>query len=662
MVLFSTPETRLGRRRVVDRAWQLYVQDGVAPAGLSDHIAESWRRARESYGIDPAIVRPIRALSDEAVAERGAHDHVLRLATPILRDFSARLALSGHVLAWFDGDGWMLTLDGDRRVITLVRDIEFRPGANWAEESAGTNGPGTALASGEAVEVFASEHFVAAWQRLSCAAAPVRAPGQAAPVGVVDITGPWEVQRRQALLVAKAISRAVEERLRAAVNVRDEVVKHTLRAAHESGDALVAVDATGQVIAANDAATRRRIVEAGALPAAMRRAVPGALRAASRRGEARVELDDGPAFVASAVEYEGTHVGAIIRVAAPPTRSAPHPRARPTARYDFTAILGHSCPLTSALALARKAAHNDLPVIVFGESGTGKELFAHAIHAASRRRDGPFVAINCGAIPAQLVEAELFGYEAGTFTGARREGNAGKFETADGGTLFLDEISELPLAAQAALLRVVQEEEVVRLGSSTPRPLDVRIVAATNKALETEIAAGRFRRDLHYRLNVLSIAVPPLRDRGDDVELLARVFLADAEAQLGRQGLALSDDALAAMRAHRWPGNVRELRNVIFRAAATAAAVQIRAEDLTFEGSVNGGVADDVAVAAASPSGSASCTLREAVRDSERDALLAALEACVWNYTHAARQLGISRATLYRMAQRCGIARPRGDS
>ncbi len=661
---------------MVDRAWQLF-QDGVAPAGISDDISDSWRRARDSYRIDPGIERPARVLSPDALAERCERDEALGLAAPILRDFAARLALSGHVLAYLDGDGWMLTIDGDRRVVELVEEINFRPGANWAEDSAGTNGPGTALAAGKPVEVFASEHFVAALQRWSCAAAPVRAPGQATPVGLVDITGPWEVQRRQAILVAKAVARAVEERLRAAVTIRDEVVKYAFRAAHESGDALVAVDSRGQVVAANDAATRRRILEAGALPPSIRAALTAALRSGRSRsgGELHLEPPNGPAFVTSPVEYDGTWVGAIVRVPAPAQSGAARAsraRARPGARYDLGRILGSSASIQRALDLARTAARNELAVILCGESGTGKELFAHAIHSASGRRAGAFVAVNCGSIPAQLVEAELFGYEAGTFTGARREGNAGKFEDADGGTLFLDEVSELPPPAQAALLRVLQEKEVVRLGGSMPRRLDVRIVAATNKPLEEEIAAGRFRRDLHYRLNVLSIAVPPLRDRDDDVALLAQVFLAEAETEVGRRGLTLGDDAIAALRAHRWPGNVRELRNVILRAAAIAAGEQISAADLLLDPALP---TAPVARADAGPPVAPSArdrapgqerappraTLRETVLESEREALLAALDACDWNFARAAQQLGVSRMTLYRRLNRCGISRAPGE-
>jgi sigma-54 dependent transcriptional regulator, acetoin dehydrogenase operon transcriptional activator AcoR len=679
MRMLATPRTRLERRLFVDRAWQRYVQDGLEPAGMSEEISSSWRRARESYGIDPALTRPERLLSSDSLDERCEQDAVFALAEPILRDFASRLGLTGHVLAYFDADGWMLSIDGDRKVVDLVERINFRPGANWSEECAGTNGPGTALASGKAIEVFASEHFVSAWQPWCCAAAPVIGPGQTMPVGLVDVTGPWQVQRRQGILVAKAIARAVEERLRAAVIIRDEVVKYAFRAAHESGDALVAVDARGQVITANEAATRRRILDAGALPPAIRVAVGRGATSRHRgsSGPMRIEPPDGPVFITSPVEYEGSRVGTIIRIPMPagaPSRAS-RARSHPSARYDLGRILGGSASLQRALELARTASRNQLPVLLSGESGTGKELFAHAIHAASDRRGGPFVAVNCGSIPAQLVEAELFGYEAGTFTGARRDGNAGKFEDADRGTLFLDEVSELPPQAQTALLRVLQEKEVVRLGGSTPRALDVRIVAATNKPLEEEIAARRFRRDLHFRLNVLSVFVPPLRDRGDDVELLAQVFLAEAEREVNRRGLSLAEDAIALLKAHLWPGNVRELRNVILRAAAVAPLPRIRASDLLLDGVAPvappepAPAAEDAKAVSAARSAPTTAeasgprpTLREVVLSSEREALLLALEACEWNYARTAQQLGVSRMTLYRRLSRCRIARrPEGD-
>src|SRR5919198_2508286 len=356
--------SRLERRLFLERAWQRYVEEGTEPVGVSEDITQSWRRARDAYRIDPGITRPSRGLSAEELEERCDRDEVFRLATSILGDFSARLASAEHVLAYLDGDGWMLSIDGDRRIIERVENIDFRPGTNWSEESAGTNGPGTALAAGKAVEVFASEHFVQAWQPWSCAAAPIRAPGEATAVGLIDITGPWQVQRRQAILVAKAIARAVEERLRAAVSVRDEVVRHAFRAAHEMGDALGAVDARGHVIAANDAAARRRLVDAGSLPLPLREALTGALRSRSPAGDGELRLEpvEGPPVVASTVNYEGSTVGALLRVTAGATGArAPRARGGPSARYDFGRILGKSEALQRPVELAKTSARNDLP-------------------------------------------------------------------------------------------------------------------------------------------------------------------------------------------------------------------------------------------------------------------------------------------------------------
>ena len=289
-------------------------------------------------------------------------------------------------------------------------------------------------------------------------------------------------------------------------------------------------------------------------------------------------------------------------------------------------------------------------MVLYGESGTGKELFAQAIHSASDRRGERFVAVNCGSIPAQLVEAELFGYESGTFTGARRDGNPGRFEDADGGTLFLDEVSELPLQAQTALLRVLQEREVVRLGGSTPRSVDVRVIAATNKPLEEEVRAKRFRRDLFYRLNVFFISVPPLRERGDeDLALLAEVFVKEAAIEVQRSGLTLSLAALAALQAHAWPGNVREVKNVLLRAAAITPCTCIRPEDLLLDTGAPLAYAPASAAPPAPP-----CNVAP---ESERDALVTVLDACAWNVARAAERLGVSRMTLYRRLHRYGISR-----
>lgn len=629
------------RQREVEAAWRRFVLDGATPpAGLRGEVLASWCRSRDVYQLDPAARGPVARLSSEALLERIEQDELLHVAAPILRDFSDRLSLSDHVLACFDAEGWMLSIDGDPAMVDRLTEIGFCPATSWAEASAGTNGPGTALATLSPMEIFAGEHYVAAWQPFSCAAVPLFQPGVEAPVGVIDLTGPWTVRRRQALSMTKALGRAIEERIRAICAVRDEVVRYAFRAARDAGEVVVAVDRHGRVLAANDAAARRRFLHDGALPDVLRLAVKEALSAASA-SRAELSLDGWRTPVAvSAVRYEGAPVGAIIRVrraAGPPHRAR---TARPVPSSTcFEVLYGSAPPFLEAVALAKRAAGNDLPVVLTGESGTGKELFARAIHGAGPRRDGPFVALNCGAIPAALLEAELFGYEGGTFTGASKEGRPGRFEDADGGTLLLDEVSELSAAAQTALLRVLEEREVVRLGTGKPRPVDVRVVAASNRRLAELVGAGRFREDLYYRLAVLVIDLPPLRARGADVVGLAEGLLAEAGS-----ALALSPEARSALLAHPWPGNVRELRNVMLRASAMAEGPLIGAADLRLER------------LGAEPVGHAE-QLREALHGSEREALRAVLARCGWSFSRAARELGVTRMTVYRRVKKFGLTR-----
>jgi two-component system response regulator AtoC len=305
-------------------------------------------------------------------------------------------------------------------------------------------------------------------------------------------------------------------------------------------------------------------------------------------------------------------------------------------------IVATSEPMIELLEVMERAAAFKSTVLVVGESGTGKEVLARAIHAQSPRRAEPFVAVNCGAIPETLLESELFGHAKGAFTGADRA-RRGLFVEADGGTLFLDEIGELPTALQVKLLRVLQEEEVRPLGETKPRIVDVRVIAATARRLEAEVAAGRFREDLYYRLDVVRLEVPPLRERPRDVPLLADHFLEQFRSTLGKPVRVLSDDALERLVAYRWPGNVRELENVIERAVILAEGDAITLRELPQQ------VACPEHGDAA---GGADLSLKRARRSAEVQAIRRALRATDGNRTHAARLLQIShRALLYKLKE-----------
>jgi len=293
--------------------------------------------------------------------------------------------------------------------------------------------------------------------------------------------------------------------------------------------------------------------------------------------------------------------------------------------------------------LARRVAASDCTVLIAGESGTGKEVLARFIHRNSPRADRAFVAVNCAAIPENMLEAILFGYERGAFTGAHAA-HPGKFEQAQGGTLLLDEVTEMPLGLQAKLLRVLQEREVERLGGRTPVALDVRVLATTNRNLRSEVAAGRFREDLYYRLNVFPLTTAPLRERRDDVLPLAMHVL-NARCRPGERIPALSAEAAHILLTHAWPGNVRELDNVMQRALILANGPVIQAENIHIEGASE-------AVPSAAPSASSSVALSESVSAAERDLILEALRTDNGNRQAMAKRLGISPRTLrYKLAK-----------
>jgi len=310
-------------------------------------------------------------------------------------------------------------------------------------------------------------------------------------------------------------------------------------------------------------------------------------------------------------------------------------------RYGFPRIIGESEAIKRSVAETQRVAQTDATVLLLGESGTGKELFARAVHHLSNRRDKPFVAINCAAIPETLIENELFGHERGAFTGAG-ERRLGKFELAAGGTVFLDEIGELPLAVQGKLLRVIEEKAVDRIGGKSPIPVDVRVVAATNKDLRAAVEDGEFRGDLFFRLAVFPIDIPALRERGDDVVLLARHFAAQLGKELRGREARLSDSSITAISLHNWPGNVRELENSIERACILSDGAELEPRDL---GLVTDAGADP-AVLGMNLSGSLSEATERVVRLVERQKIVEALTAYDGNKTRAAEALGVSYKTL----------------
>ena len=307
-----------------------------------------------------------------------------------------------------------------------------------------------------------------------------------------------------------------------------------------------------------------------------------------------------------------------------------------SSRFAFDDIIGESLVMKAAKSLAERAARTTSTVLILGDSGTGKEVFAHAIHESSSRNKGPFIKINCAALPENLLESELFGYAEGAFTGARKGGKPGKFELADKGTIFLDEIGDMTLAMQAKLLRVIQERELERLGGTHPIKVDVRIIAATNRDLHQMVIEHKYRLDLYYRLNVLTIDLPPLRERREDIAPISKAMMKRINHRLGTTIQGLTPESLSALYAYDWPGNIRELENILERAMVTCDERWLHPKHLSLPGDLENHL---------NPTEK---TLEEALADAERDIIESALRRAQGNKMQAARLLGIHRSVLYK--------------
>ncbi len=310
-------------------------------------------------------------------------------------------------------------------------------------------------------------------------------------------------------------------------------------------------------------------------------------------------------------------------------------------------IIGSSSAMKDVIGTIRKVATSDFPVLIEGETGSGKELVSRGIHDLSRRRDDPFVVVNCGAISPELIESELFGHEKGAFTGATAQ-RRGAFEIAHGGTIFLDEIGELPLRLQPKLLRVLEQKEIKRVGGNDTIPVDVRVLAATNRSLRNEVSSRNFRDDLYFRISTITVSVPPLRDRREDILPIARHFLEEAAARTNRPVPDLTDPASEILYSYDWPGNVRELRNAIQRAVVMCDGEALCPWDFSFLRTM-----DSV------PSGDAAGSSLTRWEQSERDNILAELSRQKGNKTRAARELGIAKSTLFEKLKKYGIRTPK---
>lgn len=642
-------------------AWERFLTGGSNQGHLSvRHVIErSWSRSVSS-GVDARAARtPLVADDEQLDQNRRQNRHLLAAADQTFQHAAELLEETSAMVVLTDRKGVILDTRGDNRTLDAGQNIKLEPGGNWNEEVVGTNGIGTALSTGAPVFVHAAEHFCEGIKAWTCAGAPIRDPFDQSIIGLIDISGPPEIFRRHnvalAVLAAEKIEFALGEQTRAERLRLLEACLSSVPVGNGT-DGMVVLDRQGRIIHVNHRSLplRAKLAEGFDL------SVGSHLVDLGETFEERTIVERLPEGLRPAwlkpLEIGGDLSGAVLiytasgrhlhRQAPPPAGiTAPNRSNAP----DVPEILGDSAHLETVIAKAMRAAKGRTPVLVEGETGVGKELFAKLIHTQGSPDGGaPFIAFNCGAVSKDLLGAELFGHVAGAFTGAAREGRAGRFELADGGTLCLDEIGELPLDLQPYLLRVLEENAVYRLGDGKPRSIDVRLVALTNRNLKDEVAAGRFRRDLYFRISTITLDIPPLRERDGDIDQLVDHFNGMFAIKYDVEPLAIDRQAREALRLHDWPGNVRELRNLIESLILMATGREIDLFDLPPD------IASKTSNAA---DGTAAPLISASLEDTERQAIKKAIEAGNSNLSHVAKTLKISRSTLYRKMRHYGLQR-----
>ena len=493
----------------------------------------------------------------------------------IIYDF---LVGSGFFIILTDKDGCILNIIGDKGILDAARDMDMVIGAYMDEKSIGTNAMGIAISEDVPIQVSATEHFVTAYHKWTCSAAIIH-DENANIIGTLNLTGNSKLVHPHTLGLVVAAVKSIESQMNSE-KVQNELVKsysymNTVMNSMDYG--IIAIDINGVVRNINMASCAMlKIVKEEIMNNSIEKILDNWQYIFNQVKEQKDYHDEEIVLIRQGVREryalsayaikgeKNDFLGMVLTIKEiQRVLNLVNKYTGGGARYVFEDIIGKSSSIKNVINNARNIASSPSTILIEGESGTGKEVLAQSIHNASDRKNNSFVAINCGAIPKNLIESELFGYEDGAFTGAKRGGMPGKFELANGGTLFLDEIGEMPLDMQVNLLRVLQEGSVTRIGSSRYIPIDVRIIAATNKELRKEIEKGTFRRDLYYRLSVIPIRLPPLRDREDDIMLLFKHFLSVKAEKLRKPIPSISDEIYSNILTYNWPGNIREIENFV---------------------------------------------------------------------------------------------------
>lgn len=623
-----------------------------------DLIAESWKRSKK-YGIDPkALAAPSETkLTPGQLKARIRQNPVFfNVVNSRIKALYEIIEGTGFSIAVSDSDGYILHVLGDEELVEVFKKRNCMPGYRWTEKDVGTCAIGLALREKVPVQVSGDEMYAESAKTITNSAVPIF-DSEKKLLGVIALSGFITKVHLHTLgmltLAAKTIqAQMVEIEKSQKLDLQNKYMISLLESDHRG---VIALDKSAKVIQLNSKA-RKLLGFSQSSPLKQIQELfynfphitePVKKCEAFEEKEITYTLKKGKTIMVTSLDPivmpSGENGGALLVVVEKKRiMNLVNKMAGSQAHFTFKSIVGNSQAVQNSLNLAKIAAGGKASVLLCGETGTGKELFAQAIHNAGKRGHNPFVVINCGAIPKELLESELFGYVEGSFTGAKKGGRPGKFELADGGTLFLDEIGDMPMDMQVKILRALESGEIQRVGGTTATLVDLRIIAATNVNLERAIKERNFRQDLFYRISTIKIEIPPLREREDDVIELANYFLKRKQSHMGKE-LSFPKRTLMRLKTYHWPGNIRQLENAVERSVNVASKSAISSDDLGIP------VADSL-------SNTHSYVHQEKpLKKFEKEILSELMREHAGNISKVAKVMGISRPTLYRKLKQYNI-------
>ncbi|USK70705.1 sigma-54-dependent Fis family transcriptional regulator [Peribacillus asahii] len=611
--------------------WKRFISEGVLDsARLNKQIEESWYRCRQEQ-VNPYLREGNYVLTNELLTvQREKNALLMEIALPHLARMNPLIKESGMIALLVDSDGYVLSLSGNEKTLDDAGKINFVEGVRWTEEEVGTNAIGTALRTGEAVMINGMEHYAIASHKWSCSAMPIYNE-KGIVMGVINLSCPITHSHPYMLGTVASMAYTIEQEIKIR-SYKNELafIQHAIKLADYYCNRHFIVCDQNEMIVSASKLVRQKVPKS----------IGMRLKDFLQYGY-QIELESA-SLLTEGIEVSGKSLFLIEKEASVSNRLFS------AKTFHFEGEMGISETFQNTIKQVKQVASTEASVYLYGETGVGKELVARAIHENSSRKNGPFIALNCGAIPKDLMESELFGYVEGAFTGAKRQGYKGKFEQANEGTLFLDEIGEIPPAMQVALLRVLQERKVVPLGGNKEIPLNIRIITATHRNLNELVNEGTFRQDLYYRLNVYPIYIPSLRERREDLPLLASYI-----CQQNNWNLPLTEELLDKLRNYHWPGNIRELQNVLQRLSILLLDEGIDYWELIHSMYSHGILQQlEEQVSMEFVDLENQLTIRERI---QRDLMLEALQRTKGNVTAAAKLIDIPRSTFYKRLQKYGL-------